>query len=65
MPLINKPLAISYHVEMAHPYKVNDEDEDFKDLDPAVAEDMAFAKALQNSLEVCFLPQDLTHSILH
>ncbi|KAG6362712.1 hypothetical protein INS49_007805 [Diaporthe citri] len=40
---------------MAHPYKANDEDkdgdEDLKDLDPAVAEDMAFAKALQNSLE--------------
>lgn len=42
---------------MAYHYKANDEDEDFKDLDPAVAEDMAFAKALQNSLEVSPFPK--------
>ncbi|KAL2284851.1 hypothetical protein FJTKL_08674 [Diaporthe vaccinii] len=36
---------------MAYPYKANDEDEDFKDLDPAVAEEMAIAKALQISLK--------------
>lgn len=42
---------------MAYPYKANDEDEDFKDLDPAVAEEIAIAKALQNSLEVSLLPK--------
>lgn len=42
---------------MACPYKANDEDEDFKDLDPAVAEDMAIAKALQISLEVSLFPK--------
>lgn len=46
---------------MAHPHKANDKDEELEDLDPAVAEDLAFARALQNSLEVSLFPQSVIH----